>query len=443
LNLLFILYSLQVRSSEAEQLLAYLREAGPQPSTALQEKLGKSQASVSRTLARLASQVVPLGRGRSRLYGIQKSIRRWPFQHPIYWTSAEGLTQPVGTLRFIEPGIIHVEGGGLDLPASKRLPWYLSTLKLEGFLGRLQAQRLALQGLPESPEHWSLEDVLYGALTLDAPPGAIIVGDVSQESVTPEIPEGEAGAHRLDEIAQDVAATLPAGSSAGGEQAKFLARLHDGRHVLVKFAPPLRSPLGERWKDLLHAEALAATVLTEHGVLGATTWVVETSQRAYLISERFDRVGKKGRRHVVSIGAAHDGLIGDNQVDWPGAADSLARLRRLTEPDRQLAHALYQFGRLIGNTDMHSGNLSLYVERDTVARGPLTLAPVYDMLPMIWKPNPLYGQADCSPFQIDDRLLSGPLVGAARQFWRRLSELPSVSRSLQWVATEMAGRLPD
>jgi hypothetical protein len=433
---------MQNYSRETEQILAYLRETGPQPSAALQEKLGKSQASVSRTLARLAGPIVPLGRGRSRLYGIQKSIHRWPFQHPVYRTSAEGFTEPVATLRFVEPGIIHVEGGGLDLPVMKRLPWYLSTLKLEGFLGRMHAKQLALQGLPESVEHWSLEDVLYGALTLDDPPGAIIVGDVSQESVTPEVPEGEAGARALDEIARDVAATLPAGSSAGGEQAKFLARLHDGRHVLVKFGPPLGSPLGERWKDLLHAEALAAHVLTEHGVPGATTWVVETSQRAYLISERFDRVGKKGRRHAVSIGAVHDGLIGGNQVDWPGAADGLARLRRLTEPDRRLVHALYQFGRLIGNTDMHSGNLSLYVDRDTVAKGPLTLAPVYDMLPMIWKPNPLYGHADCSPFQIDDRLLSGPLVSAARQFWRRLSELPSASRSLQWVAAEMAGRLP-
>jgi hypothetical protein len=430
------------RSSEAEQLLVYLRETGPQPSRALQAKLGKSQASVSRILAGLAGQVVPLGRGRSTLYGIQKSIHRWPFQHPIYWVSSEGLPQPVATLRFLEPGVIHVQGNGFDLPALKRLPWYLSTLQLEGFLGRIRGKQLALQGLPENLEHWSLEDVLYAALTMDAPPGAIILGDVSQESATPEIPEGEAGARALDELAQDVTGSVPVGSSAGGEQAKFLARLHDGRYVLVKFAPPLRSPSGKRWKDLLHAEALAATVLTEHGVRGATTWVVETSQRAYLISERFDRVGTKGRRHVVSIGATHDGLIGGDPVDWRGAADSLARLRRLTEPDRRLIHALYQFGRLIGNTDMHSGNLSFYVEMDTVAKGPVTLAPVYDMLPMIWRPNLLYGQGDYSPFEIDARLLTGPLVGAARQFWRRLSELPSISRSLQEVAAQMAGRLP-
>lgn len=408
----------------------YLREAGPQPSRALQEKLGKSQAFVSRTLAALAGQVVPLGRGRSTLYGIRKSIHRWPFQHPIYWTSVEGLPQPVGTLRFVEPGIIHVEGDGLGLPPLNRLPWYLSTLKLEGFLGRLHSRQLALQGLPGSLEHWSLEDVLYAALTLDAPPGAIVLGDVSQESVTPEVPQGGAGDRALNDIAQDVERNLPAGSSAAGEQPKFLARLHDGRQVLVKFAPPLGSPFGDRWKDLLHAEALAATVLTEHGILGATSWVVETSQRAYLISERFDRVGKKGRRHVVSIGAVHDGLIGSDEVDWGGAADSLARLRRLTEADRRLVHALHQFGRLIGNTDMHSGNLSLYVERDTVAKGPLTLAPVYDMLPMIWKPNPMYAHSDYSPFEIDARLLSGSLVGAARQFWQRLSELPHVSPSL-------------
>lgn len=42
------------------------------------------------------------------------------------------------------------------------------------------------------------------------------------------------------------------------------------------------------------------------------------------------------------------------------------------------------FGDLIGNTDRHFGNLSFFAEE---AREPkLTLAPVYDMLPMILAP---------------------------------------------------------
>ncbi len=40
------------------------------------------------------------------------------------------------------------------------------------------------------------------------------------------------------------------------------------------------------------------------------------------------------------------------------------------------------FGQLIGNTDMHFGNLSFFVS----SGGPLALTPVYDMLPMLYAP---------------------------------------------------------
>src|SRR5204863_1704594 len=108
-----------------------------------------------------------------------------------------------------------------------------------------------------------------------------------------------------DALAADAAATLPAGSSAGGEQAKFLARVDD-RHVLVKFSPPRGTPFGERWHDLLHAEHLALAVLRRHGVPTAATAIVETAQRTHLESTRFDRVGARGRRHAVALDAVHD-----------------------------------------------------------------------------------------------------------------------------------------
>jgi hypothetical protein len=41
-----------------------------------------------------------------------------------------------------------------------------------------------------------------------------------------------------------------------------------------------------------------------------------------------------------------------------------------------------RFGEMIGNTDMHLGNASL-IGGD---QAPHTLAPVYDMLPMRWRP---------------------------------------------------------
>jgi serine/threonine protein kinase HipA of HipAB toxin-antitoxin module len=44
---------------------------------------------------------------------------------------------------------------------------------------------------------------------------------------------------------------------------------------------------------------------------------------------------------------------------------------------------LHWFGRMIGNSDMHPGNLGFQL----TDRGPLALAPVYDMLPMSLAPT--------------------------------------------------------
>jgi hypothetical protein len=42
------------------------------------------------------------------------------------------------------------------------------------------------------------------------------------------------------------------------------------------------------------------------------------------------------------------------------------------------------FGNLIGNTGRHLGNLAFYCEPDALA---LRLAPIYDMLPMVFAPS--------------------------------------------------------
>ncbi len=107
----------------------------------------------------------------------------------------------------------------------------------------------------------------------------------------------------LDEMALDLIRFQPVGSSAGGEQPKFLAVLESGQHVLVKFSPPRGTAYGERWHDLLHAEAWAADVLSEHGIAGTRCSAIRSARRSYLVSDRFDRVGSAGRRHVVLVGA--------------------------------------------------------------------------------------------------------------------------------------------
>ena len=431
---------------DAAQILGLLATRGLATSRELQSATGKSQPTISRLLARLSGRVLTLGRARAALYGLPKSIHGRAAQQPVWWTDERGAAHRIGTLSLLAGGIVHVDTTLVASTTAGALPWYLSPLAAQGFLGRLLAQRLAGFGVGPVPERWNVETVLFAALQLHDAAGAMSIGepDEAPPARHAPLPAGDAGRFggALEALAADVARTLPAGSSAGGEQPKFLALLDDGRHVLVKFSPPRGTPFGERWSDLLHAEALAATVLREHGVDCAAATVVETDTRTCLLSERFDRVGARGRRHVVSIGAAHVAFAATGWTNWAAGAAALAAQRRLPPLDAERAAALLQFGRLIGNTDMHSGNLGLRVEAADLARGRFTLAPVYDMLPMRWRPDALTGgAADYAPFEPDAASLAGPAAGPAHAWWDALSRHERVSPPLRAVAREMARRV--
>src|SRR3546814_10157642 len=134
---------------------------------------------------------------------------------------------------------------------------------------------LAAYGLGPDPQAWTLEDTLYSALLLWDPPGAVRLGDGSHAASLPLLPQDGTLSSCLDRLADNVARYLPAGSSAAGEQPKFLARFDDGRQVLVKFSPPSGTPFGQRWHDLLYAEALAGQVLTDYGIDAAMARSVE------------------------------------------------------------------------------------------------------------------------------------------------------------------------
>jgi hypothetical protein len=432
---------------DLQRILGLLAARGIASAPELQAILARSQPTISRLLAQLSGQVLTLGRARSTRYGLGKSIRGLPSQQPVWWTAEDGTPRRIGTLSLLAGDMLHVEAGAYGATTRGALPWFLSPLQAQGFLGRLLAQRLAGAGVDSQPERWNLETVLFAALHLHDAAGAITLGEAwsgtpATAAHTPLPTTAQQLPAALDALANDVARTLPAGSSAGGEQPKFLALLDDGRHVLVKFTPPRGTPFGERWADLLHAEALASQVLAEHGVEVADTRVVESAQRSYLLSARFDRIGARGRRHVVAVGAAHQAFVADAYVNWAASTEALARQRRLPQLDARRAEALLHFGRLIGNTDMHSGNLGLFVEPDDLAKGRFTLAPVYDMLPMRWRPDAaLGGAADYAPFEPDPRSVGSAAAGPAKVFWARLASHAGVSRALKQVAGQMAQRL--
>jgi HipA-like C-terminal domain len=427
----------------AATLITTLTAGGPASSAQLQRVTGKSQPTLSRALRALGGQVVALGQGKATRYGILKPIRGLAGQQPLWWTDERGVPERWGRLSFLAGDGLHVSAKGIDVLTRGRLPWFLTPLKLQGFLGREWALRL---GLDRDPEHWPLEQTLFAALRIDDPTGAISMGEPMGEWV-PQAPlDTAARAAHYDTLAADVTATLPAGSSAGGEQAKFLTGLASGDRVLVKFSPPRGTPFGERWHDLLHAEALALQVLGEHGVNVARTRIIESAARTYLESTRFDRIGLHGvgRRHVVTLDAVHEAFVNGSRQNWAATCDALVLQRRMSQTDASAVRALFDFGQLIGNTDMHFGNLSLWA--DDPAKPHFALAPLYDMLPMRWRTDGFNGLQDYSPFDPsrrpaarDDGSISARSVAVT--FWQRAANHAPLSAALRAVAAEMAQRL--
>lgn len=434
-----------VPERERQTLLAALATKGLMSSQELQLLLGKSQPSVSRLLAEMAADVLPLGRGKSSRYGLPLSIHGRPAQQPIFWTTETGEIHEFGTLSHLAGPLLHIDSPWITPGPWTGMPWWLSPVQAQGFLGRLLAERLmASAGLDSNPERWGLSDILFAALHLPDACGAISLGEASPAVSPARLPKTRAALPAaLDRLAQDAASTLPAGSSAGGEQPKFLAQEAGGEHVLVKFSPPRGTPFGERWHDLLHAEWVASQVLDENGIAAANTQVVVSAQRSYLISHRFDRVGSQGRRHVLSIGAAHQGFLADGYANWAASCAALARQKRLSVAEHERVVTARYFGHLIGNSDMHSGNLGLFVAREDLAKGRFALAPIYDMLPMRWRPNPnLGGLPDYQVFEPEARSLQHSAAASlAREFWARLGECQAISPALQALARKMTATI--
>nr|BCG50879.1 hypothetical protein [Enterobacter cloacae] len=166
------------------------------------------------------------------------------------------------------------------------------------------------------------------------------------------------------------------GSSAGGEQPKFCTYTERG-HVIVKFTAADDNPISERWRDLLLAEHLALSVL------GVETEAFDFAGQRFLEIPRFDRIGQLGRKGLFSLRALEAEFVGRAREAWPVLVNELVK-QGCVHPDAATGTArLWAFGMLIGNTDMHHGNLSFISAHGR----PYHLAPAYDILPMGFAPK--------------------------------------------------------
>jgi hypothetical protein len=252
----------------ATQVADLLATQGLLSSPQIQLATGASQSAVSRAIAALANDPIRglkvFGRARSTRYALGRSIlgRRAATQ-PIFVTDALGQVATWGTLQFLAGGQLVVQAnpefGPFESVTQARLPWFMAPLKPQGFMGRLRGQQLGYADA--NPDQWNLEQTLNAIIAHEHDtPGALTLGEERGEPYS-QAPENLAQrALHYDTIAQNVALTLPAGSSAGGEQAKFVTCINSSsgfEHLIVKFTPPRTTPFGESWHDLLYAESLA------------------------------------------------------------------------------------------------------------------------------------------------------------------------------------------
>lgn len=344
----------------------------------LVERTGISQPTVSRALAALGDEVIRIGSGPTIRYALWDNSRDFA-SAPIFRVSNEGLIQELGVLLPVRPaGFVMVQADGVTLH-SDGLPWWLFDMRPQGYLGRAYAStHAAALGLPANPEHWSDTEVIRALLAHghDAI-GNLLIGDLARDrfiGMPAPLPADRAA--DFPALARAAAAGEAPGSSAGGKQPKFFAYTERG-HVLVKFSAPDDNPVSERWRDLLLAEHLALSVLD------VESEVFDFAGQRFLEVSRFDRVGPLGRLGVFSLRALDAEFVGDASAPWPSLVNRLAADGHVDAEAIAGAALLWAFGTLIGNTDMHTGNLSF------ISRGcrPYQLAPAYDMLPMGFAPR--------------------------------------------------------
>jgi serine/threonine protein kinase HipA of HipAB toxin-antitoxin module len=297
----------------------------------------------------------------------------------------------------------------------------LFDMRPAGYLGRAYAARHGgALGLPARLVDWSDSHALRALIANgEDVVGNVLLGETARDRfLAAPLPEPIAEAQKADRyaaLAREAAGGNLPGSSAGGEQPKFIAYAStpDGpRHVLVKFSEPDAGPVGERWRDLLLAEHLALETLREGGIAAATTRLIDTADQRFLEVERFDRAGTLGRRAVFSLSALDAEFVGAAASGWPTIAQRLAAEKVILPQAAESAALLWAFGTLIGNTDMHGGNLSFLSEQGP----PCDIAPAYDMSPMGFAPRSGGGLPES---------LADPTIdpGVANETWRRAEVL--------------------
>lgn len=423
-------------SPHAESIRMRL-SGGPLSSCQLIESIGVSQPTISRALIELGGEIVRIGAVRSIQYALRDTTGRLP-DIPINRVNAEGQIRKLGMLVPVRPeGFVMCQEDGVTLH-SHSLPWWLFDMHPQGYLGRAYAARHGAElGLPERLTDWTDTHVLRALLVHGHDVvGNLLLGEIARDrflaAIIPDpITEGRK-AEEYVRLALEAARGETPGSSAGGEQPKFTAYAmteKGPRHVIVKFSEMEEGPVSERWRDLLLAEHLALDTLLEAGIPAAKTQILDQGGQRFLEVERFDRIGDLGRRALISLHILNAEFIGEGAGGWPVIARRLAVDGQIHPEAARGADLLWAFGTLIGNSDMHGGNLSFIAEHGR----PYDIAPAYDMTPMAFAPRSGGGLSDT----ISEATIH---ASVSNETWRRAEELARSFLARVMAATGFSNR---
>lgn len=421
---------------------------GPRSASELRQALAISQATFSR-LASAHDEVLQFGKARATRYALLKPIRGIS-SFPLWQIDEQGKARHFGVLYPCWPqGSCLVALSSGEWQWFDGLPWYLTDLRPQGFLGRAWGRAIATQThLPDDIRLWQEDEVLYGLRAYTGEnAGGWLIGEenyqrwlIAPELVAVEQPDKVT---RYSWLAEEAIAGDIVGSSAGGEQPKFgcyVQTAQGSQNVLVKFSAREQSIVSERWSDLLTAESIALSVLsgTDIDESHATVIFSDVGQ-VFLESLRFDCVGVHGRRQIVSLEALQSEFVSSPGA-WPTVTRELAAQRIITEYSHQQTAKIWAFGRLIANSDMHAGNLSFYL-----STRPMVIAPVYDMLPMSFAPSSSGAmRSEAVDIKVDTTVSKVAWEFAlplAEQFWQRVQDDPRISAGFHEIAHAMKEKL--
>lgn len=410
-----------------EQQDIRLREhlgTGALTSKVLQERLSLSQSALSRAIQRNRKEILVIGAARSTKYALRKNLAGLGYEIPVYEIDQAGDVHPYANLHPLASRQYGWQPAGKTTRLFDHLPYMIQNARPEGFMGRAFTHSFARDlGLPENIDRWSDEHVITAlAQRGEDFVGNLIIGKESVERYLLQARSGNMQAVPLgqrqtlfQELAEKAIAGDSPGSSAGGEQPKFTALLKTSnsyQRAIVKFANRTTDE-GRRWSDLLVCEHLANKILLEEGFSVAQTEIVQTDDWTFLQSFRFDRVGLWGRLPLYSLMTVASEFVGYCET-WVDAAEQLYGEQLMAQEDVNSLRWLSGFGLLIGNTDMHLGNISL-----TPGETPFKLAPVYDMTPMYYRPKAggVLPQEALQVGLLSIKINNNSIAPAATSFW--------------------------